>query len=77
MNKAEKLFKVLEANLNLYDHPGGKEAEMEILNALKTLALQTDKKINAILDQRRKFGASDTQSREAAFEYFKQLIGYR
>lgn len=77
MKKAEELAKMLEADLELYDHPGSKEAEMEILNALKKLALQTDAKINAILNQHRKLGASDTQSREAAFSYFRELIGYR
>jgi hypothetical protein len=77
MKKAEELAKMLEADLALYDHPGNKEAEMEILNALKKLALQTDVKINAILNQHRKLGASDTQSREAAFSYFRELIGYR
>jgi len=75
--KAEKIIKMLEADLKLYDHPGAKEAEMEILNDLKKLALQTDVRINNILNQHRKLGASDTESREAAFEYFKELIGYQ
>ena len=63
--------------LKLYKYPESKEAEQEIIDALKILALQADKKINAILDKHHKLGASDTQSREATFEYFKQLIGYR
>jgi hypothetical protein len=74
MNKAKELSKMIEHNFQLYDEPGSEEANKAIAKELDRLAATTGKQIEIILNRYKKLGASDSESRDEAFKYFKKLI---
>ncbi len=72
--KAKELSNMIEQDFKLYSQPGSEEATKDIAKEMEALAKRTGRQIEIILNRYKKLGASDTQSRDLVFKYFRELL---